>query len=168
MVGLAIKIPNHNPAAPVQPFQSAMPPNPFKVGDKVVCVDAVGLPSLTEGETYTVTWVTPKGQPAGVYLGAAVPGYPSHLRASRFRLASAEAAKDEPTRTKALDMNNPEIRKMVARNHKPGEAWTREGGLVGVTCRTCHQDWPCRPYADKLAWSQGFVANYDISKLRQT
>jgi len=41
------------------------------------------------------------------------------------------------------NVHDPDIRRMVLRNHEPHEAWTNGGELLSVRCETCGLEWPC-------------------------
>lgn len=51
---------------------------------------------------------------------------------------------------KELDLEDDNVREMAYVNHRPTEAWTVDGTLVGVTCQMCHHEWPC-PTRQSLA-----------------
>ena len=41
------------------------------------------------------------------------------------------------------DVNDPDVRRMVLRDHEPSERWTVAGQLIAVHCDTCLHSWPC-------------------------
>ncbi len=48
-----------------------------------------------------------------------------------------------------LDLDDPDIRDMIRRNHSPWEMRERSGAreLIGVKCHYCREDWPCAAIA---------------------
>jgi hypothetical protein len=41
------------------------------------------------------------------------------------------------------DISDPDIRRMVLRDHEPEETWSVGGQLLSVHCGTCYHSWPC-------------------------
>jgi hypothetical protein len=42
-----------------------------------------------------------------------------------------------------LDLSDPRVRDMAARNHQPTEVWTLGGDLISLHCEQCGHPWPC-------------------------
>jgi len=42
-----------------------------------------------------------------------------------------------------LDLTDPRVRDMAARNHVPREMWSMAGQLISLSCDTCGHQWPC-------------------------
>lgn len=41
------------------------------------------------------------------------------------------------------NVEDPDIRAMVLRDHQPEEVWSMGGGPLSVHCRVCWHNWPC-------------------------
>jgi len=49
----------------------------------------------------------------------------------------------EPRERIVPHLDDPQVREMADRNHRPAEVWTMAGLLVSLHCDECGQPWPC-------------------------
>lgn len=45
--------------------------------------------------------------------------------------------------SRQLDLSDPRVRDMAARNHTPTEVWALGGDLISLHCDQCGHSWPC-------------------------